>query len=149
MLDPAAQNCFDWVHNILQGIFQCVVFCLMVELKKSGITAAHIFAWVGSFRWPKRVSSSSVTGVDMFSPKRSESSWKASSWKCSNGEALSMAPVLAHYCRTVVMPSGMHDGPCLTFIALASLIQMLWYGPKLDIKAQDVKTATTAFFQHY
>ena len=149
MLDPTAQICFDWAHNILQGIWQVVVFHLLFELKGSGISAAHVFNWVEKCRWPKRISSSSVTGVDMFSPKRADSSWKAGYWKCSSGEALSMTPVLAHYCRTVVLPFGLHDGACLTFIALASLIQMLWYGPKLHVQAKDVSAATTAFFEKY
>ena len=147
--DVPSMNCFDWAHNILQGIFQAVVYLAMRDIFSSGIKAKHVESFLSRYMWPRRVSSKGITGVEMFCAKRAASSWKAQSYKCSCSEALSVHLALAHYFRTEVQPTGRHDKTCNVVKLLALLIQMLWYGPKLRVSPDKVAETTSMFLRAY
>ena len=147
--DVPSQNCFDWAHNILQGIFQLVIYLAMRDISSSGIKARHVESFLVRYIWPRRVSTKGITGVEMFCTKRATSSWKAQAFKCSCSEALSIHLALAHYFRSEVQPTGQHEKTCKVVKLLALLIQMLWYGPKLGISAAKVGETTTMFIRSF
>ena len=149
VVDPTAQNCYDWCHNILQGMFQWVLYSVVYALSKSKIKPAHLHASLLQYRFPKRAESKRVTGVDMFNPKRSSGSWEAKTWRCQASEALSIHPVVAHYLHTEVMAKGLHVAECKCFIQMSTMIHMLWHGPKLNIPENAVSRSVEAFLESY
>ena len=94
IVDPAEQNCNDWAHNILQGIFQHTLWLLLCAVKPYGIAPANINDYLQLWTWPRRVDG--VTGKHMFSAKRVKSDRDAKTVKCTMTEALSVMPVLGH-----------------------------------------------------
>eukprot|EP00959_Pyramimonas_sp_CCMP1952_P298464 6243076-Pyramimonas_sp.AAC.1 len=54
IVDVPSHNCFDWAHNILQGILQAVIDCAMRGISSSGIKAKHVEAYLSMFQWPRR-----------------------------------------------------------------------------------------------
>ena len=143
-VDPSCHNTYDWAHNILQGIFQITVYQAVFALSPQ-IKPANLFDFVSGWEWPRRISGKSVTGVDMFNKDRSKSSWASQYWKCQASEALSMHPVLAHYFRSVVLPSGKHPEVSKAVITLSTLIHILWSGARYRIHYESVAKATTNF----
>ena len=66
VVDPAEQNCFDWAHNILQGVFQHTLWLLLCVVKSYGIVPEHINEYLQFWEWPH--STKGVTGKYIFKP---------------------------------------------------------------------------------
>ena len=66
VVDPAVQTCFDWAHNILQGVFQHTVWLLLCAVKSYGIVPEHINEYLQFWEWPH--STKGVTGKYIFKP---------------------------------------------------------------------------------
>ena len=66
VVDPAEQNCFDWAHNILQGVFQHTLWLLLCAVKSYGIVPEHINEYLQFWEWPH--STKGVTGKYIFKP---------------------------------------------------------------------------------
>ena len=148
-LDPCTMTCFDWGHNILQGCFQLTIFCAMRDIRSSGIRPEHVYDFLSTWCWPRRLGSGKQCGVEMFGPKRSENNIQAKSWKCTQSEALSIHAPLAHYFRVVVLPSGVHDAVCEAVLSLSVLIHILWHHPKHHIPADVVLDAAEKYVTAY
>ena len=99
--------------------------------------------------WPHRIRSRSATGIDMFCPERSKSSLKADHWKCGISEGLSMYPVLAHWVREIVLPSGVCNDACEVFLKLCTCINRLWNAGKKNISHDRISQAATDFLTSF
>ena len=121
----------------------------MYEVKKSGLRASHVYDFVKTWKWPRRLGSKGQCGVEMFGPKRAASNWEAQSWKCSQSEALSIHAPLAHWFREVVLPTGAHNAACDAMMSLSALIHILWHHAKLQIPAGAVLSACEKYVHCY
>lgn len=92
---------------------------------------ADIASEVQQWRWPLRlqVHTSSAT-QHVFDPKREISNRKAKEFKAQASEALSIAPILAYFVLTVVLPRGLCIDACNAFLKLCLILELLQVVPR-------------------
>jgi hypothetical protein len=150
VVDPSEHNVFDWAHNILQGAFQRTLWQLLLVLATCGIKMSDLHDYLQAWTWPKRVDGNNASGKCMFNPRRVASMKHAKNCKCSMSEALSIAPVLAHWVRYVILPhAGMHGIACFAFLYLVDLISLLQYAPLGLSPRWKVEMTTTHFLSAF
>ena len=154
VVDVSRQNTFDWVHTILQGVFQqCLYKTLMGLQWEAGFKALlrTLSKYLSSWHWPFRLGGSKAGYGDIFTEKRIESDASGKVVKCYASEALSVHLVIAQWLRKVVLSGTKEAGKpgAIAFIQLSTLIQLLWDGPKLNVTAGMVKDATEQFLATY
>ena len=104
VLRPSQQTLFDWMHTMFSnGVFNTHCGVMIVALKALGICPEMIHAYVGRWKWPHRVSTS--TGVDAFAPHKIKATMQARSLKCQASEGFSLYPVLANYAEHALSKS--------------------------------------------
>ena len=148
LVNPAAQNCFDWVHNILQGVFNITLWLCLKDVQASNVQFSALHDYMQHWTWPRRLGKG-ASGVDLFSRIRTASHKDAKIIKCSASEALSVHLPIAHWMRTVFLREGRHVASCNVFLRLSTLISMLWYGARLQISACEVAEATNKFLDAF
>ena len=163
ILDPERQNTFDWSHNILQGIFQKVLWLTLLDISQSwtrrSLTAVmrSLATFLQEWRWPHRLENSSSDGKRIFTDKRIASMKEAEAVKMYSSEVLSLHSVIAHWIRKVILEP--HEGTTcaesphklagLALIKLSTLINILWYGPQMRVCSDAVAEASTSFMKAF
>ena len=126
VVDPAVYNSFDWAHcYMVNGLFNTQVGLMMSELKASKVTYSVLYEYVQLWSWPRRLSGRSATGHEAMGPKRATGSNKAGKFNAAASEGLSLFPVLAHWIRSVLLPSGAHAAACKAFLSLSEVLDLL------------------------
>ena len=150
IVDPSKQNCFDWPHCVLAGIFPVVVGNIATALHSDGARLYEpLNEHVRLFTWPKSLAEKGATGVKCFIPRRATSSRKAKLWKASQSEMLSVFMVVAHWFRAVVQPSGMLPLACNCLAALTLLTSMYVASAKGLVDPIELAKVIRMFMESY
>ena len=126
MACPATCVGFDWMHvYFVSGIFNSQFGLLAHALKPLGVSAESLHTYVATFNWPARVGS--LTGVDVFGPKRMKSSWEEWSLRAAASEALSLIPVLGNFMQCLMQHVNtevrQHAACFLLLVRVADMLQ--------------------------
>ena len=121
----------------------------MRDLRDAGIKSAHIYEYMSSWTWPKRLGSRSGCGVEAFCDDRALNNWEAKSWKCTQSECLSLHAPFAQWFRTVLQPTGSHSLVCDAIVKLSTMIHILWHCAKLKTPASVVRASVEAFLKAF
>ena len=113
LVSPAEHNTFDWNHCVLQGLWQTTVYESMAAIKPYGFSIKHLYGFLQTFSWPRRIASKGATGIDMFDAKRGKKSWDKSYFSCTASEAMSVHVAVAHSLRRDrALPSSCISSSC-------------------------------------
>ena len=157
VVDPCSQNCYDWAHNILQGVFQKTLWNTLDALnwptRMKGLLQT-LRDYMAVWHWPWRLGGAKPGYGDIFTDKRIEGDKAAKTIKCYSSEAISIHLVISHWLRQVIIGGGEDTPPAaraasIVFINISNLIQLLWDGPRVGITSGMVKDATTKFMDSY
>jgi len=150
IVDPTEQNCYDWPHAILQGVFPKTVGLIAERLKEEANISLYNkldeylhLPWL----WPKRLGMRAATGIDAFSKKRAKSSLTAGVLKCTCSEALSLHLIMAHWMRQVL--PGRFAPLVETFLLLSKYIGMLQATSKGSVTPHALRTTYNMFLDAY
>lgn len=142
VVDPAKHNSFDWAHcYMVNGLFNTQVGLMMSELKASKVTYSVLYEYVQLWSWPRRLSGRSATGHEAMGPKRATGSNKAGKFNAAASEGLSLFPVLAHWIRSVLLPSGAHAAACKAFLSLSEVLDLLLASARGGVSPKALETA--------
>lgn len=149
IVDTSAHNCYDWSHNVCQGIFQLVLWLVLDSLSQFGVKYSMLHEYLQQWLWPRRLGAKCANGSDLFSPKRSTSHKDAKLIKAKISEVLSVHIVIAHWLRMVVLKRGLCVKECKAYLTLSTLISMLWHCAKLSIAHERIAEATSQFLHAF
>ena len=91
---------FDWMHVFfVSGIFNIHCGVMMWNLKSYGITYAKLEQYVAAWHWPSYMGKGAD---DVFCTRRAKSSWEDGSEKATSSEGLSVLPIIANFCQSLV-----------------------------------------------
>ena len=97
--------------------------------------------------WPKAVGGKGATAKEIFNPKRVASDAKAKTIKLQMSEGLSLFPVLQHWVRQTVVPSGSHAEATEAMLALLDFIELLYYQARVEVTPAELTAASTRFLR--
>ena len=123
---PAKQFVHDWMHCIfVHGCFNTIAYLVLEACLADGIRNVYelLHNYVGEWVLPTRVGSPTLK--EMFSKKRATSSRKAKHLKCTASEGLSVYPMMAYFCRKVLLRAGRCVAVATAFVELAGTVDLL------------------------
>ncbi len=79
--------------------------------------------FLSHWRWPSKHYSAHLP--DIFSEDRQDSHRDAKHIKCQASDLIALQPVLAHFVRTVLVPTGLCTAECNAFLAMCEMAEFI------------------------
>ena len=147
-VDPCTQNVYDWPHTILQGVLPQILYQFFRSISLAGLQAcAQAHAYLQLWSWPRAVGGEGATAKEIFNPKRVASDAKAKTIKLQMSEGLSLFPVLQHWVRQTIVPSGSHAEATEAMLAWLDFIELLYYQARANVTPAEFTAASTRFLR--
>lgn len=148
MAAPFAHAGFDWMHcYLVNGIFNHHTGLFLHAIRPLGIEPKALHEYITRWTWPKSIGSK--TGIDVFGPKRFDSSWKEWSLRATASEGLSLVPVVGMFFQSVVENNSNHEltrhSAC--FLLLTRVIEMLMLANRSDPSHNCMHVQSWVIFQ--
>ena len=150
IVHPISQYMHDWMHVVMVGIFQAVLFLVMEKLRGI-IRYASVDEYLRVWHWPRQFGGASNCAKKAFDQKHETASRKAKTFKCSASEGLSVFPVVAHYFRKALLPhaSAAEGDAIRVFLALVVVIELLQNVARGSVTPAALRNAIFSFMGLY
>ena len=127
IIEPSATATFDWMHIIfVHGVFGVHMGLVMWKLNGVGVTYQKMHDFIQKFRWPRQHAKN--CGKEVCAPKRAQSCWKATTFKCTASEGLSLVPILARFftefLQTPALPANVR-GIAANVLQLVGVVHLI------------------------
>ena len=133
---------FDVMHVffVSNGVFNRHVGHMVHHIKRFGITFSKLFEYMCAFHWPGALQKSG--GQDVFSQKRSASTWNEWCLKASASECLSIVPVLGLYFQSILDRAEAAEElrrHAASFLLLAKVVELVMSTTRTAVDASAPK----------
>ena len=145
-LKPASSLMWDWMHTYVScGIWNAEVGLLLSQLRAAGFTSRDLHNELQTFRWPRAISSRSITGKNVFSKEQ------VGDVTCSASEALSLYSVLRFILLDRIKKGQLREAkPAITsYINLCRVLDLLQNIKKGATRASTLEAAILTHLQSY
>ena len=147
-INPVDQFCHDWMHMLMvQGIFNTVMFLLLRDLAKAGVTDIYtqLETYLSTWNWPGNHAMYGVANI--FSKKRQDSNNRAKTFKAAASECLTIYSVVCFFLMAVVTARGICKYACQAYIALCNMIDILVSSPLGTSTPDELRGCIRGFLQ--
>jgi hypothetical protein len=119
--DPSKTACFDTTHVLfVNGIFNNHAGLMLRAFRELKVAPRSIANYCSIWTWPKSISSA-ISPEKVFDDSRLKSSLEKGELKCTASEGMSLLPVLAHFCESLLTHANLtvrRHAQCFLYLAL-------------------------------
>lgn len=128
VVQPISGLLWDWMHILVcSGVATDEAGYFLQAVCSEGVSLAQIDEFVGSWTPPKAQGKLAAN----FCSARSRDMANGGSFRAFAGELLTLVPVLAAFCRQVLLPSGRLARHAHCWLLLSSILQLLQTGDRV------------------
>ena len=141
---------FDWMHVFfVNGIFNSHSGVMMWTFKSYGITYEKLRKYVEEWHWPSYMGKGAD---DIFCPKRAKSSWDDGNVKATASEGLSVLPVMANFCQSLVdncCTSAVVRDHARCFVMLADIVRLIQRCSRYQVDPDELQLELCRYLQTF
>ena len=150
LLSPVKVYMHDWMHALyVDGVVNLHVYLLFEAFIGKGLKNVYetFSDYAAKWKWPGRLHGNHL--AEIFSAARRKSHRDASHIKCQASDLLSLTPVLAHFVQTVLLPCHVCDAECLSFLALADIVEIILSTSRNQVRPEMLLARVHRFLQNF
>ena len=123
---PTKQYVHDWMHTLVaNGIYNiCVCLTLEAAIENRQHNVYELLrGFIQHWRWPSKLHTTDLH--DIFTATRKQSHRKANHIKAQASDMLTLAPVIAYFVQSILLPSAGNEkctNACRTLLALSDVL---------------------------
>ena len=147
IVDPSQQNCFDWAHCVLSGVFPRQLGAMAEDLSEHGVKFYKMMdEFLQDWHWPRRLEGRAATGKGAFHDRRGAACHTAKSFAGSMSEALSLHLVISFWVLRVVVRGKVPTKSAIAWLRLSHLIDLLFHSNHPIVTPDKIRNAVRLHF---
>ena len=148
IVDPVKHYLHDIMHCLfVDGVCNVSVYLLLEEHISAGAKGIYeeLEKFLKEWAYPGRVHGTHLSDI-VSAPKKHRD---AQHIKCQASDMLSLIPVLAMWCQSVLLPLALCTPAVNAFIALCNIVQCLWCAGRSTLQANKLEALVEDFLAKF
>ena len=151
IIRPISQHMHDWMHVMMAGVFQLVVYLTLEEVRTDVRDIySQLDGYLQVWKWPRRMGGSTPSVKHVFDERPETSSRDKQAAKMYASQGLAVYPVLAHFLRKALPHVGGGTAAAINvYLAMVVVLELLQNVPRGGVTPPNLRNAICRFMTLY